>query len=192
MIAVIECGKNSVNNLPEILDELKQEFRVTDNEFEICKADKIILIGEGEACDGARQLNMLNLYSVLRIIKKPILGIGLGMELMTESVSNENVHGLGIFPITSQKIPDEDKQISGWKEVEVIGQPKLFIGINKSDKFYFSGKYVLPQSKYSTSLVENGNKYSASVEKDNAYGVQFHPELSGEAGKLIIKNFTTA
>lgn len=192
MIAVIECGKKFVNKLPEILDELKQEYRVTDNELEICKADKIILIGEGEACDGARQLNMLNLYSVLRIIKKPILGIGLGMELMTESVSNENVPGLGIFPITSQKIPDEAKQISGLKEVEVIGQSKLFNGIDKNDKFYFSGKYVLPQSEYSTSLIENGNKYSASVEKDNAYGVQFHPELSGEAGKLIIKNFTTA
>ena len=189
MIAIIECGQKSKNYLPEILDELKQDYCVTDNESAICKADKIILIGEGEACDGARQLNMLNLYSVLRIIKKPILGIGLGLELMTENITNENIPGLGIFSTTSQKILEKDQQINGLKEVKIIGQSKLFTGITNNNKFFFSGKYFLPQTDYSTSLIENGNIYSASVEKDNAFGVQFHPELSGEAGKIIIQNF---
>lgn len=192
MIAVVECGKIFENKLPGILADLNQEYRVTDNEFEICKADKIILIGEGEACDGARQLNMLNLYSVLRMIKKPMLGIGLGLELMTESITNENIPGLGIFPVTSQKLPDEQNLISGLNEIKILGQPKLFAGITGKEKFFFSGKYVLPQSEYSTSLIQNGHKYSASVEKDNACGVQFHPEISGEAGKLVIKNFVTA
>jgi glutamine amidotransferase len=192
MIAVVECGKKFENKLPEVLTELKQEYRITDNEFTICKANKIILIGEGEACGGAKQLNMLNLYSVLRIVKKPILGIGLGLELMTESITNENVHGLGIFPVKSQKFPDDDKQTEGLKEIEIINSSKLFSGINEKDKFFFKGKYFLPQTEYSTSLIQSGNKYSASIEKGNAFGVQFHPELSGEAGRLILNNFLDA
>lgn len=189
MIAVIECGKKTENKLSDVLNQLNQEFRITENELMICKADKIILIGEGEACDGAKKLNMLNLYSVLRVIKKPILGIDLGMELMTENIVNENVSGLGIFPFKSERIADDKITTDTFKEVEIIGDSVLFKNIDDRSKFLFKEKYFMNLNEYSTSSVDNGKKLTASIEKGNAYGVQFHPEFSGEHGITLIKNF---
>lgn len=189
MIAVIECGKKTDNVLSEVLRSLNQEYKVTENEFIICKSDKIILTGEGEACDGARKLNMLNLYSVLRVIKKPILGIGLGLELMTENIANENIAGLGIFPIKSGRLKQKKNGTNEFDEITLIGTSRLFEGVNEREKFFFKGNYFMPQTEYSTSIINDENGYAASVEKGNAYGVQFYPELSGEAGIQILNNF---
>lgn len=191
MIALIQCENTSVNELSNVLKQINVPFIITGNESEICKADKVILYGSGSATQNMKQLHIWNLFSLLRIIKIPILGIGLGVELMCDHTSGENISCLGLFPLNSNKIEDEQTLMSrsGLKKIEILQKSKLFEGIESGSEFYFSENYFLPENRFTTSIVENGEKFSASVERDNAFGVQFHPEKSGDSGMLLLKNF---
>lgn len=191
MIALIQCENTSVNELSNVLKRINVPFMITGNESEICKADKVILYGSGSAMQNIKQLHIWNLFSMLRMIKIPILGVGLGVELMCDHTSGENISCLGLFPLNSNKIEDEQTLMShsGLKKIEILHKSKLFEGIESGSEFYFSENYFLPENKFTTSIVENGEKFSASVERENAFGVQFHPEKSGEAGLLLLKNF---
>ncbi|HSD64088.1 MAG TPA: imidazole glycerol phosphate synthase subunit HisH [Ignavibacteriaceae bacterium] len=190
MLALIQC-ENKEKELTDILKKLGQKFIITNNELEICKSDKVILCGSGTPVQNMKLLHMLNLYSLLRIIKIPILGIGLGVELMSDHTEGEKITYLGLFPIESNKFPEDKKFNSqaGLKKVEIIKPSKLFNGIESGTEFYFSENYYMPESEYTTSVVEDGFTFSASVEKGNAFGVQFHPEKSGEKGLVLLKNF---
>lgn len=191
MIALIQCENTSVNELSNVLKQINVPFMITGNESEICKADKVILYGSGSAMQNIKQLHIWNLFSMLRMIKIPILGVGLGVELMCDHTSGENISCLGLFPLNSNKIENEQTLMShsGLKKIEILQKSKLFEGIESGSEFYFSENYFIPESKFTTSIVENGEKFSASVERKNAFGVQFHPEKSGEAGLLLLKNF---
>lgn len=191
MLALVQCENITENKLADILKELGQPFKITSNESDICNCDKVILCGSGSPVQNMKMLHLLNLYSLLRIIKKPMLGIGLGVELMSDHTEGEKVPCLGLFPVESSKFSEDKKYLSqsGLKKVEILKQSKLFEGIESGDEFYFSENYYMPQNIYTTSVVENGFTFSASVEKGNAFGVQFHPEKSGETGLTLLKNF---
>ena len=191
MLALIQCENKKENKLAEILEKMDQPFKITSNESDICRCDKIILCGSGSPIQNMKMLHLLNLYSLLRIIKKPMLGIGLGVELMSDHTSGEEVSCLGLFPVESNKFAEDKNYYSkgGLKKVDILKESKLFGGIKSGDEFYFSENYYMPQNKYTTSVVENGITFSASVEKENAFGVQFHPEKSGDAGLTLLKNF---
>jgi len=191
MLSLIQCENTSVNELSQVLKQLGVPFRVTSTEADICKSDKVILYGSGSAKQNMRQLHMLNLFSMLRMIKNPILGIGLGVELMCEHTSGENISCLGLFPVNSGRIEDEKVLVShsGLKKIDILRPGRLFEGINTGTEFYFSENYYLPENEFTTSVVNNGETFSASVERENAFGVQFHPEKSGEAGLSLLKNF---
>ncbi len=191
MIALIQCADSSVNELSRVLHQLEAPFRITSSEADICKSDKVILYGSGSAKQNIKQLHLLNLFSMLRMIKNPILGIALGVELMCQHTSGEGLSCLGLFPVDSNKIEDEKVLVShsGLKKIDILKPGKLFEGISTGTEFYFSENYYLPENKFTTSIVNNGGTFSASVEKENAFGVQFHPEKSGEAGLSLLKNF---
>jgi len=131
----------------------------------------------------------MNLFTVMRIIKRPLLGIGLGMQLMSTYSSEGNVSCLGIFPGSTEKFAVSDKRHSGMFPIHIQSESKILSGIRSDDKFYFDHSYYLPESENTTSVSEFGINFSASMEKDKSFGVQFHPEKSGEAGLLILKNF---
>ncbi len=191
MLSLIQCEDSSVIELSNVLKQLEVPFRITSTEADICKSDKIILYGSGSAKQNIRQLHILNLFSMLRMVKNPILGIGLGVELMCEHTSGESLSCLGLFPVDSNKIEDEKVLIShsGLKKVDILKRGRLFEGIDTGTEFYFSENYYLPENQYTTSIINNGGTFSASVERENAFGVQFHPEKSGEAGLSLLKNF---
>lgn len=191
MLALVQCENIKETALPDILKKLDQPYKITRNESDICNCDKVILCGSGSPVENMKMLHLLNLYSLLRIIKKPLLGIGLGVELMSDHTEGEKNSCLGLFPVESNKF-SEDKNYyaqSGLKKVDILQQSKLFEGIKSRSQFYFSENYYMPENKYTTSVVKNGFTFSASVEKGNAYGVQFHPEKSGEPGLALLKNF---
>ncbi|HSD62934.1 MAG TPA: hypothetical protein VLB50_04020, partial [Ignavibacteriaceae bacterium] len=98
---------------------------------------------------------------------------------------------LGLFPVDSNRIEDEQflNSHSGLMKINILRESRLFEGIDSGSEFYFSENYFLPENKYTTSVVVNGKAFSASVERDNAFGVQFHPEKSGETGLTLLKNF---
>lgn len=191
MLAIIQCENTSVTELSKVLTQLNEPFITNASESDVCKSDKVILYGSGSARQNMKQLHILNLFSLLRMIKQPILGIGLGVELMCDHTTGENVSCLGLFPVDSNKIEDEKflNSHSGLMKVDILQKSRLFEGIDSGSEFYFSENYFLPENKYTTSVVVNGQTFSASVERDNAFGVQFHPEKSGETGLTLLKNF---
>ncbi len=191
MIAVIDYGSGNVASVANALTELQQGFKITSNEAEICNAQKIIFPGVGEASFAIRQLHMLNLFTILRIVKKPILGICLGMQMMADFSKEGNVTCLGIFPVTAEKFDESKTKVPhmGWNDINIVKESKLFSGIKDGERFYFANSYYLPECPYTTSISNNNIDFSASMEKDNYYGVQFHPEKSGDAGLKILKNF---
>ena len=192
MIVVINYLNENIENLTDSLDKLGKEYKVTCSESEILRSDKVIFPGFGIASNAIGKLHLTNLFSFLRMCKKPLLGVGLGMQLMAElSTEGGNIPCLGIFPYSAEKFTDENMKIpfTGFNDVELIKESKLFKGISQRENFYFSNSYFLPVNELTTSVAENKIKFSASIEKGNYYGIQFHPEKSGKAGLKVLSNF---
>jgi len=191
MIAIIDYGAGNVASVSNAVSALDQEYIITCNEINILKADKIIFPGVGEASSAVKQLHRLNLFTMLRVCKKPLLGICLGMQLMADYSKEGDVTGLGLFPGSTEKFDNEITKVPhmGWNKIEMRKESKLFKGINSGEMFYFAHSYYLPLNIYSTSVTNHNVAFSSSVESGNFYGVQFHPEKSGDAGLKVLKNF---
>lgn len=191
MIAVIDYGVSDTERIARALADLNYEYIITNKEYDILKSDKLILPGKGDVSDAVKQLHRNNLFTMLRVCIKPILGINTGMQVLADHIKNENTSGLGIFPVLIEKFDPEISKIPfvGFNNVEIQIRGKLFNGIESGENFYFDNSYYLPVNIYSTSTSNNKTSFSASVETGNYYGVQFHPEESGKAGLILLKNF---
>lgn len=191
MIALIDYGAGNTASVANVLKELGCEFKITCSELSLCNADKIILPGVGEASYAVKRLNVLNLFSLLRVLRKPLLGICLGMQLLCENSKEGNVSCLGVLPTTVEKFDSHDLKIPhmGWNQVSQIKESKLFNGIADKENFYFAHSYYMPLNEFAIASCSYGIEFTAAVEKGNYYGVQFHPEKSGAAGIQVIKNF---
>lgn len=191
MITIVDYGDVCINEVAASVKKITDDFKVSKNELDICGSDKIILAGCGSAPSVMRKIQMLNLYSVLRVIKKPILGIGLGIQLMSDYSTEGNFSCLGFFPGTAVRFDSSlmESTYKGMHKVNFCKHSILFDGIEDNTEFFFNNSYYLPQSDLSTSTCQNTITFCSSVENENAYGVQFHPEMSGEAGLKLLKNF---
>lgn len=189
MIAVLDLGEKHISMLADALRNLNATFVVTSVETQIFKADKVIIAGYGEASYGVRQLHLLNLFSVVRMIKKPMLGIGLGMQLMVNHSTEGNVACLGFFDGATKKFEQNDNRHEGYDTIKLSASSRLLNGINTNDTFFFDHGYYVPVSDFTTSFGNNGVDFSASIEKNDKFGVQFHPEKSGDSGLKILTNF---
>jgi glutamine amidotransferase len=191
MITIVDYEDSNATEVGECIKQLTNDFVVSNNEIDICRADKIIFPGNGNAFYAMKRLHLLNLFSVMRIIRKPILGIGLGMQLMADYSLEGNISCLGIFPGTAQKFENGKMNAlnEGMQTVSIKKESKLFRGINDDEKFYFHNTYYLPLSELTTSISKHNINFSASVEKNSSFGVQFHPEKSGVAGLRMLSNF---
>ena len=191
MITIVDYGDVCINEVAGSLEKITEDFKVSRNEIDICGADKIILAGCGSALSVMKKIQLLNLYSILRVVKKPMLGIGLGMQLMADYSTEGNFSCLGFFPGTALKFDDtvEESSYKGMHRVKFCKHSILFKGIEDNTEFFFNNSYYLPESDLSTSTCKNRITICSSIENENAYGVQFHPEMSGEAGLTLLKNF---
>lgn len=191
MVVVIDYEFGGAVHVAEALKKLNIDFICSKNEAEISKADKIILPGLEQAGKAVRKLHLLNLFTSMRIFKKPVLGIGLGMQLMSEFSKEGDVACLGIFPGTVDKFLDSNEKLASFTSIQVkITSPnKLFDNIPSGSGFYFCNKYYLNPSEFTIATAMHGVEFSAAIHKDNFYGVQFHPENSGEVGLQLLKNF---
>ncbi|MFA3783144.1 imidazole glycerol phosphate synthase subunit HisH [Melioribacteraceae bacterium 4301-Me] len=191
MIAIIDYGDGTCKLVSDILSKYKIENKITNTESEIAKADKIIFSGIGPAIFAAKKLHLLNLFSMFRIIKKPFLGIGLGMQLLCEKSKEGDVVGLGIIPVTAEKFDGSKVKVpqSGKNKVKQIKECKLFKGIKDNELFEYTNSYYVPINEYTVATSVYDVEFSAAVQKENYYGVQFHPELNGEVGQKLLMNF---
>lgn len=191
MIAVIDYMPGSAEAVAEALKEVTTDFVVTKREIDICKSEKIILPGTGIPSMAMRQLMLVNISNLFRIIKKPLLGICLGAEILCDKSDEGNIPCLGIFPMTVTRLKSEDQPVHhlGMSPVKITREGKLFQGIADNEEFYFDHSYYIPDSEFTTSKSSFGIEFAASIEKSNFYAVQFNPEKSGAAGLKLLKNF---
>jgi glutamine amidotransferase len=192
MLIIVDYNNNKNGKLGSALSSIQAEYKYSDNEYEICKADKLILPGYGIASTGIKKIHILNLFTILRILKKPLLGIGLGMEILCDYSPEGNVSCLGILGEKIQKFEDPGNEIPfhGMHQIEIRKEGNLLKDVKDCSDFYFDNSYYLPVSEYSTAVSKNNaTEFSAAVEKGNFYGVQFHPEDSGENGLKVLDNF---
>jgi len=191
MITIVDYGDACINEVAASLKKITEDFKISRNELDICESDKIILAGCGSAPSVMKKIQLLNLYSVLRVVKKPMLGIGLGMQLMADYSTEGNFSCLGFFPGTAIKFDEaiEESSYKGMHKISCCKQSILFEGIDDNAEFFFNNSYYLPKSDLSTSTCQSMIEFCTSIENENSYGVQFHPEMSGEAGLKLIKNF---
>ena len=192
MIALIDYGAGNVASVANALKVLGHDFIITRSQDEIEKADKIIFPGVGEASYAMGQLENSKLIPVLKTTGKPLLGICLGMQLLAGSTEEGDTNCLGIIEGKVKKFDAAVTRVPhmGWNSIEAQDSSGLFKDIKDVEYFYFANSYYLPVGENTSSICENVIKFSASIKKDNFYGVQFHPEKSGEAGLKILRNFT--
>lgn len=191
MIAVIDYGAGNIQSVVNALEDLKVDFVITNRESDLLKSEKIIFPGVGEASFAVKKLHLLNLFTMLRIIKKPLLGICLGMQILCDKSIEGNVACLGILNTTTQLFDSSKVKVPhmGWNRVELIKDSKLFDAIENNSYFYFAHSYYVPLTDYTIAKSNYDVDFSAAFEKDNFYGVQFHPEKSGHNGIKLLRNF---
>ena len=189
MITIIDYGNTNSNEIAESLDKFSVDFVISNGESNILRATKLILPDSTDISSSIKKLHLLNLFSILRIIKKPILGIGTGMHLMTKSFEDINAACLGCFPVECKTEETQQNMFEHKQSIKIIKETSLLDNINKEDKFYFEGDCFIPPNEFSTSIANINGEITASIEKEHFLGIQFNPVKSGDAGMRVFRNF---
>lgn len=198
MIGIIDYDAGNIKSVEKALQSLGQETAVTRDPETLLKADKVILPGVGAFGDAMGRLRQYGLEEVIHQIAEkgtPFLGICLGLQLLFDSSEESpGVKGLGLLPGKILRIPDgEGLKIPhmGWNSLEITPGARLFRGIPQDSYVYFVHSYYLKAEDPAivAASAQYGVSIHASVERDNVFACQFHPEKSGEIGLRILKNF---
>ena len=198
MIAIIDYDAGNIKSVEKALLLLGQEAVVTGDKDTILAADKVVLPGVGAFGDAMGNLRRTGLDNVIRKVAEkgtPYLGICLGLQLLFErSDEAPGVDGLGILKGEILRIPDKEGlkiPHMGWNSLHLENDGRLFRGVEEGAYVYFVHSYYLKAAE--ESIVKASAEYSvhihASVEKDNVFACQFHPEKSSDVGLSILKNF---
>ncbi|HCA09472.1 imidazole glycerol phosphate synthase subunit HisH [Chryseobacterium sp.] len=189
MIALIKYNGGNVSSVQNALSRLNIESIVTDDPELILKADKVIFPGVGEASSTMKVLKEKGLDTLIPSLKQPVLGICLGMQLMCGDNEEGNVRGMGIFDVDVKRFPPEDLvPHMGWNTLSDLKSP-LFSGIEENNDVYFVHSYYCGLGDSTVAVCDYILPFSAALQKDNFFAVQFHPEKSGMAGSSILNNF---
>lgn len=198
MIAIIDYDAGNLKSVEKALHYVGEETIVTRERAEIRKADKVILPGVGAFGVAMDHLKKYELDKVIREVvdeNKPMLGICLGLQLLFEgSEESAGVEGLGLLPGSILRIPDaEGLKVPhiGWNSLETKNNGRLFKGLPEEAYVYFVHSYYLKAKEEAIvkATTEYGITIHASVEKENLFACQFHPEKSSQIGLQILKNF---
>ncbi len=199
MISIVDLGLSNLGSLISSLSKINVETKVVSKPEELKKAKAIILPGVGAFVDGMRSLKNQNLINTLKNqVNKgvPILGICLGMQLLSENSEEFGIcEGLGLIKGNVMKLPDvKNLRIPnmGWCDLFNNFESEITRNINDEDSFYFVHSYHLvcrDKSSQSSYINFGSHKITAIVEKNNIFGVQFHPEKSHDKGLKILSNF---
>ena len=189
MIAIIDYNAGNISSVQNALNRLGYGSIVTRNKEEILKADKVILPGVGEAGTAMNYLIEFELDGFIKELKQPFLGICLGMQLMCNSSEEGDTKCLGIFNSEVKRFqPKEKVPHMGWNNINVLNGG-LVNEIETDSDVYFVHSYYAELCNETSSQCDYILPFSASLEKDNFYGTQFHPEKSADNGEQILKNF---
>lgn len=200
MIAIIDYDAGNLRSVQKALNFIGEEAEITRDKKIIHRADKVILPGVGAFGEAMKKLKSYDLVTTAKEVAasgKPFLGICLGQQLLFEgSDENPEVEGLSILPGKILRIPDKEglkiPQI-GWNSLTIQPKAKLFANIPDQSYVYFVHSYYLRATNREdvVATCEYSTLIDASVEHDNVFACQFHPEKSGDIGLAILKNFAS-
>jgi glutamine amidotransferase len=171
------------------LERLGVNSLLTSDADQINSADKVIFPGQGAAGSAMQKLKHFGLDQLISKLQQPVLGICLGMQLFCEHTEEGDVQGLEIVKGTVKRFSTEVKVPQmGWNSIHNL-KGELFEGIQEGAYMYLVHSYFIPNSKETVANANYDGSYSVALQKDNFYGVQFHPEKSSKAGSRLLQNF---
>ena len=189
MIAILKYNAGNISSVENALNRLGYDCLLTNDAKELEAADKVIFPGVGEASSAMAYLRERKLNKIIQNLQQPVLGICLGMQLMCSHSEENDTDGLGIFENKVKKFPPLDLVPHiGWNNLE-FNTNKLFDNISAEDDVYFVHSYYATVNNSTIASAEYILPFSAALQKDNFYAVQFHPEKSADIGNQILKNF---
>ena len=191
MIAIIDYKMGNLRSVENALKRLGAEFCVTADPAVIRAADKVLLPGVGNAAEAMHNLREAGLVEVIRSLRRPVLGICVGMQVMCRYSEEGDVECLNIFDSRVKRFtpaPDLKVPHMGWNQIGNL-ETKLFKGLEGGSYVYFVHSYYPELCPDTIATSRHGVMFSAALKYENFYGTQFHPEKSGDVGERIIENF---
>lgn len=194
MIGIVNYGAGNIFSITAALKRLDIPYGMINEPQDFDNYDKIIIPGVGHAGAAMDKLKDSGLSEQIKDLKKPVLGICVGMQLMTDFSEEGNSELLGIIPLKTlhfdtrmnEKVPH-----MGWNSISFDQNCPLFKDIAENSYFYFVHSYFIEFDKtYTIATCNYGLPFSAAFAKDNFWAVQFHPEKSGKAGEQLLSNFS--
>ena len=189
-LVIINYGAGNIKSLQFAFKRLGVEAILSNDTETIKKADKVIFPGVGEASSAIKKLKETGLHKLIPTLKQPVLGICLGMQLMCNYTEEGQTEGLGIFDVDVLKFDSTLVKVPqiGWNTITYL-KSELFQQVSEHSFMYLVHSYYAPISTETISTSEYQIQYSSALQKDNFYGVQFHPEKSSNDGEQLLKNF---
>ena len=192
-IGIVNYGAGNIFSLKAALDRLDLQYGMINTSEDFHQYDRIIVPGVGHAGAAMRKLIDTGLLPAINTYTKPVLGICVGMQLLTDYSEEGDSEMTGIIPLKTLRFNTQlSKKVPhiGWNNITISPNNKLFSGIPNEAYFYFVHSYFIEyNSIFTVASCSYGNKFSAAIQKNNFYGVQFHPEKSGEVGEKLLQNF---
>ena len=199
-LVIIDYGTGNLGSIKRCLDRIGARTAVSSRAEDVATADKIILPGVGHfgrAMASLRESGLLDeLNEAVLAKQKPVLGICLGMELMAKTSEEGNAEGLGwlsartirfrVENITKHKIPH-----MGWNQIKIRNSSELLRGVEENAEFYFAHSYhmALDENRDLRTETEYEVTFPSTIQRQNIFGVQYHPEKSHDIGIRLLKNF---
>jgi len=188
-LLIIDYGAGNIKSIQFAFKRLGINAVLSNNIDEIKAADKIIFPGVGEASSAMKMLQESGLSKVIPKLKQPVLGICLGMQLMCRFSEEGNTKGLGIFDVDVKRFSNSLKVPQmGWNVIFNL-KSALFNGVKENEFMYLVHSFYAETCDESIATTDYKISYASALQKNNFYGVQFHPEKSGIEGAKILKNF---
>lgn len=191
MIAIVDYKMGNLRSVENALKRLGAEFCVTADPAVIRSADRVLLPGVGNAAEAMQNLRDASLVDVIRSLRRPVLGICVGMQVMCRHSEEGDVDCLNIFDSHVKRFePAADLKVPhmGWNQIGNL-ETKLFKGLDGGSYVYFVHSYYPELCPDTIATTTHGKMFSAALKYENFYGTQFHPEKSGDVGERIIENF---
>jgi len=190
-IVIVHTGCANIASLQFAVERLGYQVNVSETPEEILAADKVFVPGVGAAAAAMSQIAQKQLTKTLQSLTQPTLGICLGMQLLTQRSEEGSAECLGMVDTHVKAMESQNLTLPhmGWNQVTKETDTPLFADIKDQEYFYFVHGYCVPFGKHTLASCDYSEKFSASINRDNYYGVQFHPERSGAAGAKLLRNF---
>ena len=191
MIAIIDYKMGNLRSVENALKRMGAEFVVTADAEVIRRADRVLLPGVGNAAEAMENLRKADLVDVIRSLRRPVLGICVGMQVMCRHSEEGDAKCLGIFDAHVKRfVPTAEEKVPhmGWNSIGNL-ESKLFKDIKGGEMVYYVHSYYPELCPDTIATTRHGVMFSAALKYENFYGTQFHPEKSGDVGERIIANF---